>query len=439
MAQADAILNPFASRSTSVAAKLGVLGVGVFAFTIYALPQYIFPILEPLRVGVLTAGLMAMGLASRWLLGGALPTAGGWRGLGLLAFVSAAWLSLLWSLDPAASRWAATETLKMGLVYLSAASLLDTPARLRKVAWAIALTGSVPAYYAVSNSLSGFDLLEGYRARWVGTFFDPNRLAMALVISGMLLLSLWGRLRSSLAKAVVGALIGLQLWAVIVTYSRGAVLGLGVGLLIFILAGRGNRTRSVMVVGAVVLALLSLAPSRFWSRTETIATYEEDLSAQGRIDAWRTAGNILARRPLTGIGAAAFTSAWATYAPDDAGRHPYVAHNLFLEVAAELGIPTLLGFLALLAACLRGAWLATRRDSPVRLEARGILAAGAGYLVCQMFAGFALSFFLFLLLGMATACERIAASSRRERLQPIRVEGPALPAAAGDPIIPLRR
>jgi len=412
-------LAPFANRSTSFAAKIGALGVGVFAITIWSLPQYLFPALEPLRVGVLTAGLMAGGLALRWFLGGAAPTAGGWRVAGLAIFVASAAASQLWSVDPASSHWAAGEALKMGLVYLSAASLLDSPGRLRKVAWAIALAGCVPSYYAVYNSLNGIDLLEGYRARWLGTFYDPNRLAMAVVISSMLLLSLRTRLRNTFARAVVLGLFGLQVWGVIVTYSRGAALGLGVGLVAFVLAGRGNRARSMAVVGAVVVALLALAPSRFWSRTETIAAYQEDLSAQGRIDAWRTAGNILERRPLTGIGAAAFTSAWATYAPDDAGLHPYVAHNLFLEVAAELGVPTLVAFLSLLFACLRGAWLATDDRSPVRIEARGILAAGGGYLVCQMFAGFTLSFFLFLLLGMATAAQRIERVERAARGRPI--------------------
>ncbi|HWV37857.1 MAG TPA: O-antigen ligase family protein [Vulgatibacter sp.] len=412
-------LAPFANRSTSFAAKAGALGVGVFAITIWALPQHLFPALGELRVGVLTAGLMAGGLALRWFLGGAAPTAGGWRAAGLAIFVAAAALSQLWSVDPASSRWAGGEALKMGLVYVSAASLLDSPARLRKVAWAIALAGCVPSYYAVYNSLNGVDLLEGYRARWLGTFYDPNRLAMAVVISSMLLLSLRSRLRSPLARGVALALFGLQVWAVIVTYSRGAALGLGVALVAFVLAGRGNRARSFAVAGTVVVLLLALAPSRFWERTESIASYEEDVSAQGRIDAWRTAGNILERRPLTGVGAAAFTSAWASYAPDDAGPHPYVAHNLFLEVAAELGIPTLAAFLALLFACLRGAWIASDTHSSVRIESRGILAAGGGYLVCQMFAGFTLSFFLFLLLGMATAAQRIERWDREARGRPI--------------------
>lgn len=430
MHEADALVQrpaaPFRGNTVSLATRTGVFGVMLFAITLYSLPQHIFPVLAPLRVGVLTAALMAAGLCARWILGGPAPTAGGLRVLGLVAFVGAAALSPLWSFDPATSRWAAGEALKMGLVYVAAASLLDTPERLRRVAWAVALAGCVPAWYAVTNSLNGVNLLEGYRARWEGTFLDPNRLAMAVVASSAILVAMRGQVKNPVLRGLLLGAIGLQVWAVVVTYSRGAALGLGVALAVYLFSGTGRKMKSVAVVAAVVVGLLALAPAQFWNRTSTIASYEEDVSAMGRIYAWRTAGNILEKRPLTGVGAAAFTHAWATFAPGEAGSHAFVAHNLFLEVAAELGIPTLVGFLALVGACLHGAWLGTRGKSPVPEESRGLFAAILGYLVCQMFAGYVLSFFLFLLLGMATAAQRQVRRASVKTVQPIQLRTPVL-------------
>lgn len=400
----------FSGRGTTLLTQVGVLGLAGFAVTIYALPQHLFPALEPLRIAVVTAALAGAGLVGRWFLGGPMPTTGGLRGLGFAAFLLAAMLSPSWSVEPEASRWASGEAMKMGLVYVAAASLLGTPGRVRVLAWSMALAATIPAYYGLTNYLTGTDLLEGYRTRWEGSFFDPNRLAMALVISTILLLALRSRLRSPLARLTVLALAGLQIATIVATYSRGAVLGLGVGLLTLVLVAPGGRGKALVLVTTVALAVGILAPERFWNRTETIVSYEEDLSAQGRINAWRTAGNIIERRPLTGIGAAAFTTAWASYAPGDAGSTAYVAHNLILEVAAELGLLALLGFVALVIACMRGAWKVAKADTSATVEARGLLAAISGYLVCQMFAGFMLSFFLFLLLGMATAVERIAHS-----------------------------
>lgn len=405
---------PYRGGTVGLAGRVGTFGVVLFGVTLYALPQYLFPVLEPLRVGVLTAALMGAGLVARWLFGGAMPTGGGLRILGLAAFVVATALSPLWSYDPEISRWAAGEALKMGLVYLAAASLLDRPARLHKVVWAVGLAGCVPAWYALSNYLTGTDLLEGYRARWLGTFLDPNRLAMALVASAALLLGIRSRLRHPVLQLLALLALGLQVAAVVVTYSRGGALGLAAALLAYLVVGKGGkRMRSGIAVSAVLVGLLFLAPEQFWNRTETIATFEEDASAMGRIHAWQTASAILERKPLTGVGASAFIAAWPHFAPGEAGRTAYVAHNLLLEVAAELGLPALAGFLALLGACTWGAWKASRSPAPVPEAGRAIFAALVGYFVCQMFAGYMLSFFLFFFLGLATAAERL---SRRARV-----------------------
>lgn len=407
-------VSAFSNRGMQLATQVGVLGLACFAVTLYALPQYLFPALEPLRIGAVTAALAGAGLIGRWFLGGPFPTGGGLRTIGLLAFVILAAASPAWSVDPETSRWASGEAMKMALIYVAAASLLTTPERIRFVAWAVALSACVPAYYGLQNYLEGTNLLEGYRTRWEGSFYDPNRLAMALVISALLLLGLRAKLRNPFGRLLVLGMVGLQVATIVVTYSRGAVLGLGLGLLTLVLASGRNRARSMALVGAVALAVGFLAPERFWNRTETIVSYEEDASAMGRIHAWKTAENIIQRRPLTGIGAAAFTTAWASYAPGEAGPTPYVAHNLFLEVAAELGIIALVGLCALIFACGRGALLVAKasRAGAVPDEAKALFAAIAGYLVCQMFAGFMLSFFLFLILGMATAVERYARAHR---------------------------
>jgi putative inorganic carbon (HCO3(-)) transporter len=397
-----------AGGGARVAATAGVIGVGAFGATLYALPQYLFPALEPLRVGAIAAALMYLGLLGRWVLGGEAPSAGGLRALALLALVALALLSPGWSLDPAASRAASAELVKLAAAYLAVTSLVDGPDRLRRVLWALALAAAVPAYHAVQNAVTGTDLLDGYRARWLGPFLDPNRLGMALVAAALLLVGLRPRARGPVAQLGVGLLLALLVAAILFTYSRGAALGLATGLLAYVVSGRGARTRSAVLVGAIAVALLALAPERFWQRTGTIAAYGGDASALARIHAWETAGHVLAARPLTGVGQGAFRAAWATYAPAEAGPRAYVAHNLFLEVAAELGIVALAAFVAFVGAGLRGAFRASARASPVREEGRAVFAALSGYLVCHLFAGHLLGFFLFLFLGLAAAAERIA-------------------------------
>ena len=111
-------------------------------------------------------------------------------------------------------------------------------------------------------------------------------------------------------------------------------------------------------------------------------------------------------RPLLGVGEGAFIEAWSQYAPIDSNRlfgHRYVAHNLVLEVLGQLGVIGLFGLMGFILASLWAAWRA--RNGELGGEARAVLAALLGYLVCQMFSGYSTSWFLYALCGFATCCE----------------------------------
>ena len=132
----------------------------------------------------------------------------------------------------------------------------------------------------------------------------------------------------------------------------------------------------------------------------------EDLSIEGRFEAWRVAGRIFQDRPMLGAGEASFLAAWREYAPIDSDRlfgHVYVAHNLVLEVLGQLGLVGVLSLMTFIAICLWSAWKA--KDGELGGEARAVIAALLGYLGCQMFSGYSMSWFLFALCGFATCCQ----------------------------------
>jgi O-antigen ligase len=130
------------------------------------------------------------------------------------------------------------------------------------------------------------------------------------------------------------------------------------------------------------------------------------MSVEGRLTAWRVAGNIFADRPILGVGEAAFLDAWQHYAPIDSDKlfgNVYVAHNLFLEVLGELGLVGLFGMVAMIVAALWSSWRA--RNGVLGGEARALFAALIGHLVCQQFAGSSVSWFLYALCAFATCCD----------------------------------
>ncbi len=404
----------FPDRGRSVAAlglsRLGDLaafgGLVLFAVFLYTSIAIWFPPLAVARPA-LAASALAAGGALLYLWAGGLPARfDGLRGALLLFFVALGFASIHWSLAPRVSLDAAGEGFKEALIYLVMIQVLRTPRRLRLVAAAAALASLAPSVHSVQNYLLGRDLLGGTRARWIGVFQDPNHLAMALVsaIPLALLFALDGPglLRRALfAFAAVAGIAG-----VVVTQSRGGAVGLGAAVLAFALSRR-RAGRGIAVAVCLGAGLVAFAPSAFWQRTGTLAEYQTDVSAQGRVHAWKVLYALATDRPFRGSGAGAFLQAWPRYAPIEAGQHAFVTHNVFLQPLAELGLFGFLAFLLLVSACLAGA-LAGRRAPVLGATSAALFAALLGNLVCQLSSGYSPNTFLFFWLGLAASADRIA-------------------------------
>jgi O-antigen ligase len=165
-----------------------------------------------------------------------------------------------------------------------------------------------------------------------------------------------------------------------------------------------------VILGAACIAavLVFISPNNPWSRRTAEATaYGEDVSARGRIDAWRTGMAIAKERPFTGVGAGAFMIAWPEFAPGDAGP-VRTQHNTFIQLLSELGIPALFLFIGALAAAALGLRRAGKMQSPLQPYARGIEAGLAGFVVCSIWGGIAWTWPVYLLLGLACAAQRIS-------------------------------
>jgi len=140
----------------------------------------------------------------------------------------------------------------------------------------------------------------------------------------------------------------LTLISVVFSYSRGALLGLGAVLAIYVTVGR-KWSYGVL---ALILAAVSVTviPDKWFDRMGTIGTYEQDNSALGRINAWHFAFNIATMRPFVGGGFRVFDSElFQRYAPNPYAV--YDAHSIYFEVLGEHGFVGLALFLALLWSC----------------------------------------------------------------------------------------
>jgi putative inorganic carbon (HCO3(-)) transporter len=396
------------------AAQVAFFATALFAAQLYLSPAQWFPALEPLHHAAILSVVGLTALLVRRVLSNQ-PLWMGWRTAFLAIYTATALLSPAWSMSPKDSVDGAMEVAKHFLFFVAIANAVDTPRRVRIALAIYALAAIAPGWGTFNNWMHDELLVEGFRGRWLGVMADPNHDAMALVGALPILLFLCSGRGHRLPMRIAAAFGSAACLAgIIATHSRGGTLGLAVAVVFFALLSRRKAVATVCVLVAAA-GMLLLAPTSFWQRNETDAMGSEDLSIVGRFEAWEVAGRIFQERPLLGVGEGAFLTAWNEYAPIDSNRlfgHRYVAHNLVLEVQGQLGLVGLIGMMGFIFSSLWAAWKA--KDGELGGEARAVLAAMIGYLVCQMFSGYSNSWFLFALCGFATCCQAWAHRSAQE-------------------------
>ena len=127
----------------------------------------------------------------------------------------------------------------------------------------------------------------------------------------------------------------------ITTYSRGGMIAAtAIGLMA--ISRSKHRVRMLIVSAVVAVATLSMMPQSFWDRMDTLADAPEqqDDSAKGRLHFWEVALQMVADRPVTGVGFNSFQKAYDKYDFSDGyyGRQRAV-HSTWFGILAELGIP----------------------------------------------------------------------------------------------------
>lgn len=135
-----------------------------------------------------------------------------------------------------------------------------------------------------------------------------------------------------LAAAALGL---LMMHAVMMTFSRGAMLAAAVGIC-WVLIHHRPRWQSAGAAVALVLALSVMAGPQIQARFSSTSNYKTDASAQSRFDSWAAAWHIAWENPLLGKGIRNSNQYTFNYGADHQGR---TIHNQYLQIAADTGIP----------------------------------------------------------------------------------------------------
>ncbi|GAA3631368.1 O-antigen ligase family protein [Lentzea roselyniae] len=239
---------------------------------------------------------------------------------------------------------------------------------------AAAVGGAVSAAVGALYSL----VVDG-EARATGPLEDPNDLAYFLVVALPLLIALPAR-RFLLP---VGAILAAGAAA---TFSRGGGLALAFAA-VWLVARRGVSMRAVTATVSG-LAVIGLGAVVFAGPVLERALAEKTYIAATNVDTrelrWQAAARMLADNPVLGVGPGGFRSEYPAASRNaEIDEQSPVAHNIYLEIGAELGLPGLACFLGAVAL----AFVATERVLRARAD-RSMLAVQASLIAALVAATF---------------------------------------------------
>ncbi len=271
------------------------------------------------------------------------------------------------------------------LFLVATVALVDSLPRLRWVlVTAVAAMGLVSLYvirdWQVASAIYGASYRPGYVAGDANFFTASVLLAVPVA-----LLLLWNERSRPLKIFCLGSLL-VTFAAITLAASRGGFLGLVVTMAWLLWHSR-TRLRSLVLVGAVFGLLLAISPLSPIARI-LHPDYSDTDSVRIHLALWRAGLRIVRDHPLTGIGVGQFKAAVGEYSSEK--DLSLLAHNTYLEIAAEMGLPGLALFLVIFGSSFRSlarVRRAAERDGPplVRIAATGIQAGLLGFGVAAFF------------------------------------------------------
>jgi O-antigen ligase len=318
------------------------------------------------------------------------------------------------------------------VIFVVMVNVVRTEARLKGLLF-MALGASIwLSVVAINDYRLGLMMVEGYRAagRGTGIFGNTNDMALHLVTILPISVALFLGSRGVARKLIHGACAGLMISAIVLSYSRGAFIGM-LAALLFIAwkLGRSRRLEIVLAVLSFAGVILLLAPDKYGSRLLSI--FIPSLDAEGSADARRgelfRSVYVALRHPLLGIG-------MGNYQPEMSNRG-LVTHNSYTQVASEMGMTALALYVMFIVTPLRKLGQIARETFPMRRDSRfyyltlGLQASLIAYLITSFFLAVAYVWYVYYLVAYAVCLARLYESetgrvvvpqTRKERRQATR-------------------
>lgn len=343
----------------------------------------------------------------------------------LIAMCTWVGLSFVWAERPQAVPAEILRLLLTAILFLILYEAIRTPKQIRMVLGAFIAGSTFAAVYGVvaTPDASQFAYAAGSEGlnRIAGTVGDPNVLAATLAAGLMLSVAMgFSKGRSSFVRVLCFVAAVLCLAGVFLTGSRGGLVALAGAVLAAIMLAPRHRA-----LAAFVGIMIALSATYYYADLAPQAARDRLSLADGgtgRTDTWKVGWRMIKDKPVTGVGAANFQVSSIHYLLVEPGAlqddtyvadKPAVAHNAFIQVLAEYGIPGLTFFLMIVIGSIAAAYRAAkefgkRGDPGMELIAASVAVALVALLAADLFVSEHFNKQLWLLMALCPAMLAVA-------------------------------
>lgn len=265
----------------------------------------------------------------------------------LLGYCLLVILSYFWSEFPQLSFRGVFKVLQQVSIVVLASSLLSSSGKLLR--WFELITIAIAGFLCVNGYYQyfvGVDMLRGFPmvsfsegGRVSSSFKIYTMFAAYLILIIPYLFFLAGyRIKDKKMQLLTCLILGMSLFLLAMTRSRGAILAFCISIFIILLFKK--QFKLFLFGGLVIAAVIPFIPR---SHLLHLDIDGKEQSIVERLYLWNRAIDVIKAKPLTGTGINTYNESHAKYDQTHSWRvKSYYAHNGYLQLAAETGVPSLL-------------------------------------------------------------------------------------------------
>ncbi len=250
--------------------------------------------------------------------------------------------------------------------------------------------------------------------RQTGTDGDPNYFAVQLSVGLTFSISSLMYMKNNWIRLILFPMILVLLWAISLTLSIGAIIGLfGICFYHIVSTHLISASRKILIlfllfISFLVVLFLPVMQTRIEDQVQRTKNYGVWQLGSYRVLTWTAGSNIIIHHPIFGVGIG--NHAFLTKEYDifqvikfglDADTKP--AHNMYISFAADNGIPALIVLLLLIIYVIKNLRVLEKKYLSDKVLFNSILSALICYLIQNVFLDGWRGKYLWLLIGMGVA------------------------------------